>query len=195
MEDFSFTPRGDIFCRGFKISGNALAFRGEKALHHGTLLIDANLAQLGESLRGLEYFFDLNIHGPTVESNPAPVASLVSLSPSVENSVIHQQNPGKLRTDFASALAASLGRRISIHEQVEESQTEHAQEIFQRNSSPDWQFRRTSFFHISLNNGQKISVNKGMASSEEGKIWDIARPEELRSFIAYLRRNTEEHLL
>lgn len=42
--------RNDIMLGDFKVSGNAQAVRGERIMHHGTLLLDADLSVLGKAL-------------------------------------------------------------------------------------------------------------------------------------------------
>ena len=45
------TGRNDIAVDGFKVSGNAQCVRGERFIHHGTLLFDANLGEMAGALR------------------------------------------------------------------------------------------------------------------------------------------------
>ncbi|MBR5446505.1 MAG: lipoate--protein ligase [Clostridia bacterium] len=45
------TGRNDIAVDGFKISGNAQCVRGERFIHHGTLLFDADLGKMAGALR------------------------------------------------------------------------------------------------------------------------------------------------
>ena len=45
------TGRNDIAVDGFKISGNAQCVRGERFIHHGTLLFDADLGEMAGALR------------------------------------------------------------------------------------------------------------------------------------------------
>ena len=45
------TGRNDIAVDGFKISGNAQCVRGERFIHHGTLLFDADLGVMAGALR------------------------------------------------------------------------------------------------------------------------------------------------
>ena len=45
------TGRNDIAANGFKISGNAQCTRGNRLIHHGTLLFDANLNEMAGALR------------------------------------------------------------------------------------------------------------------------------------------------
>ena len=46
-----FSEKSDIKIGNKKISGNAQSFRGQKMLHHGTLLFDADLERLGRYLK------------------------------------------------------------------------------------------------------------------------------------------------
>ncbi len=75
----SMTDRGDILVRGRKVSGNALCFRREKVLHHGTLLVDADLSTLREVLSG---YGSIETHA--VASNPFPVMNLRDADPSLD---------------------------------------------------------------------------------------------------------------
>lgn len=54
--DATHSGRNDILHKGLKISGNAehLDLRRNKVLHHGTLLYDCDLANLGRAIRGNE---------------------------------------------------------------------------------------------------------------------------------------------
>jgi lipoate---protein ligase len=54
--DAAHSGRNDILAGGLKISGNAehLDQRRKKVLHHGTLLFDSDLANLGRAIRGNE---------------------------------------------------------------------------------------------------------------------------------------------
>lgn len=48
--NLTLSGRNDIMLGDFKVSGNAQAVRGERIMHHGTLLIDADLSVLGKAL-------------------------------------------------------------------------------------------------------------------------------------------------
>ena len=47
----SVNERFDIMIGDFKISGSAYKLANEKAYHHGTMLIDSDLSQLGQFLK------------------------------------------------------------------------------------------------------------------------------------------------
>ena len=53
-----FQGRNDIYCGGYKISGNAQYTRSNKILHHGTLLVETDLAVLSEVLTSKTKFDD-----------------------------------------------------------------------------------------------------------------------------------------
>ena len=48
--NLTLSGRNDIMLGDFKVSGNAQAVRGERIMHHGTLLLDADLSVLGRAL-------------------------------------------------------------------------------------------------------------------------------------------------
>lgn len=50
--------RTSLAVEGLKVSGNAFCFRRNAALHHGTLLIDSDLAALKNALRPSSWTFD-----------------------------------------------------------------------------------------------------------------------------------------
>ncbi len=69
----------DILCRGAKVSGNAFAYRRAGALHHGTLLVASNLADLQRFLIGVSPGDGRR----AVASRPSPVANLAELASGV----------------------------------------------------------------------------------------------------------------
>ncbi|MBT3275115.1 MAG: lipoate--protein ligase family protein, partial [Spirochaetales bacterium] len=66
------TDNYDLYAAGKKISGNAFCFRRDKVLHHGTLLIDADL----DGLRLLLNPPEQGISTHAVRSRPAETANL-----------------------------------------------------------------------------------------------------------------------
>ncbi|MBN2353666.1 MAG: lipoate--protein ligase family protein [Spirochaetales bacterium] len=74
----------DILCRGAKVSGNAFAVRRAGELHHGTLLVSSDLADLGRFLIGVSP----GDGGRAVASRPSPVANLSDLAPGVTVSAL-----------------------------------------------------------------------------------------------------------
>lgn len=72
---WSCNSHGDFFLEGKKFSGHAYAVKKDRVLHHGTLLVQADLKRLKTYLGGLE-----GIKGPGVASRPSPVVNLGDVS-------------------------------------------------------------------------------------------------------------------
>jgi lipoate---protein ligase len=74
-------PRGGLFVaddgpwKGAKLSGTARRLTAARALHHGTLLVDADLGRLGSCLGGIEAERSLAL--PSVRSASANLSSVV----------------------------------------------------------------------------------------------------------------------
>lgn len=80
--------RNDLECEGRKFSGNAQAVVGERILHHGTLLFDANTAEMGAVLhRDEEKLAYRGIHSH--ESRVVNLRSLLGDGFSVEDFISH----------------------------------------------------------------------------------------------------------
>ena len=80
----SFEGKNDLKINGLKISGNAEHVWRNRVLHHGTLLFDSDLANLGKSLRkDNSYYFS-----SAVKSNPSKVVNLKQFLPGIESAGI-----------------------------------------------------------------------------------------------------------
>lgn len=69
-------PHHGLLVYGRKFSGSAFCFRRRAVLHHGTLLIQADLAQLQRVLTG-----GLELVSRAIASHPMPVINLAALQP------------------------------------------------------------------------------------------------------------------
>ena len=185
LSDFVLSPRGDIFCQDFKISGNALAFKGGKVMHHGTLLVNSDIGLLEKSLEGLAQQFNLRFTGPAVSSRPAAVRSLSSLAP-------HAGLPhsATMLSGFASSVENILQHK-SAAVWAEGSQNEPLQHIYEQQRSIDWRLRSSPPCRMLLHNGRSLSVQGGRVSvddgRDDGRSWDIATSRGLKDFKNYLR--------
>lgn len=88
--------RNDLVLDGRKVSGNAQHLEGNKVLHHGTLLFDVNLDQLGEALR--------------VDAAKYRDRAVASIRSRVTNLRPHLKGPRTV-TDFMTDLLSGLRRR------------------------------------------------------------------------------------
>lgn len=179
FSDFHLSDRGDIFWRDKKVSGNALAFRGDKALHHGTLLINTRLDSLGGALKGIEKRYRCRIEGTKVDSNPSPVVDLSAASGRKLNC-----------DDFIKAALSELGKR---HGSRFISPPVASDELLEQYRSEDWHFRRTPTFRIILDEGLVFRVEQGIARFDDPQTpsqaesrWDLAQENGLRTFINML---------
>lgn len=77
---------GSLTVDGKKISGSAFCYRKDRVLHHGTLLLDADLGELRSALSPSR--FRLKTHA--VASLPAPVVNLKQLKPEVKKAQIQE---------------------------------------------------------------------------------------------------------
>ena len=77
--DARFEGKNDLRVNGLKISGNAEHISKNKVLHHGTLLFDANLHNLSESIKSREPHFTSKAV-KSVRSTVVNIASLPGVS-------------------------------------------------------------------------------------------------------------------
>ena len=70
-------PTGGLLVQGKKVSGSAYCYRRERVLHHGTLLLDADLGRLRAALSPPR----VQVHTHAVRSVPAQVANLRDFLP------------------------------------------------------------------------------------------------------------------
>lgn len=83
--------KSSLGINGRKFSGSAFCYRRNAVLHHGTLLIDANLGALARMLKGTDDTYTTH----AVASEPAPVTNLTASRPgltleSVEESLLRR---------------------------------------------------------------------------------------------------------
>jgi lipoate-protein ligase A len=132
--------RGGLFVDGGpldgrKISGTARRMSADRVLHHGTLLVDADLARLARSLGGIEVAASRSL--PSVPSVPANLSQLV---------------PGLRMDEVATALAKEIARggaleeiQTAIHALIAPGRIET---IAMKLASWDWTYGQTLPFSV-----------------------------------------------
>ncbi|MBU0679349.1 MAG: lipoate--protein ligase [Verrucomicrobia bacterium] len=135
--------KNSIAVSGKKISGNAFALRRNAAMHHGTLLVSADLKKLGRYLKKGDDRFESH----AVESISAPVTNLSELSPgitmsAVEDALIAQFGPQK-EVAVSSLDQADLTARTD------------------RYRSWEWRFGKTPKFEFTSSEG-RVTVEHGL---------------------------------
>ena len=116
--------RNDIEVSGRKISGNAQCKRGNRVLHHGTLLFDSNL----EFLSGILSVDEEKIKSKAIKSTRSRVANLKELLPSLSNV-----------DEFISLISEYVIRELSA-ERSTLTVTPEIERLRERNASDDWLF-------------------------------------------------------
>lgn len=76
---FDISSKGDYLYKGAKFSGNAFAFHSDRVLHHGTLLVSAQIQSLEDFMGGIPVVQSLG-----VPSRPAVVMNLNELDPRLD---------------------------------------------------------------------------------------------------------------
>ena len=152
-------PRGGLFIaaegpfQGSKVSGTARRISAERVLHHGTLLIDADLARLGASLGGI-----------AVEASRA----LVSVSSPCAN--ISSLAPGLSVEEAASALSLGLAGRAA-EAALDIADRSYADDAVLRLRSWDWTWGATPPFSVGADwsGGRvRLDVRGGRVASVSG---------------------------
>ncbi|MDR1931971.1 MAG: hypothetical protein LBQ57_04005 [Spirochaetales bacterium] len=98
------TARGDLVAGGGKVSGNALCYRKDRALHHGTLLVCARLDRLKSCLPDAEGP-RLRISTRAIASVSMPVANLADFAAGIACRSLAQALLDEARDVYASVSA------------------------------------------------------------------------------------------
>jgi len=136
---------------GAKISGSARRVLGDRVLHHGTLLVDADLQRMDASLKGIAV-----LSSAAPRSYPSRVANLSEIF------------PGLSIDDLVSALSRSAGGRGRV-ETDDLVDAEKLLRIEQDLRSWEWIWGATPPFALELCNGlAQIKIEKGRVASVSG---------------------------
>ncbi len=174
---FDISVRGDILYGGKKISGNALAFKGEKALHHGTLLVNSDLGELSQSLNGISKRCGVKISGIAVPSVSLPVTSLAAETKREDMQADLQGFGNALQVILSSAMVNLPQGKARLP----------SREIRLKYESSDWHFRRTPDFSVILETKPVIEVHKARARQvKTGRNWDLADYNSYLDFEDYI---------
>ena len=120
---------------GRKFSGHAFCYRRDRVLHHGTLLVNANLDHLSQSLQPVSV--DLSSHA--VASKPANVCNLVEFQPDLSLDAVQRI--------VIDGIANQCGESVG-EEKLIELKDFHGLESRQKFASNDWIWGQTPAFSL-----------------------------------------------
>jgi len=168
--------RGDLLLHGKKVSGNALRFEGNRVLHHGTLLVNANPEYLQKAL-DTSWHKDLEFSTPAVSSVKMNVCNLSDHIKALEVSAL-KTRISKAFVDRTNAHEYFLDPDNIINEAILEDR-----KTFE---SVDWTWKRSPPFSIVMQNNLEhpISVEAGQVIPSYTK-----STEQDLSFDKWLRQN------
>ncbi len=147
------TPHHSLTVDGRKISGTAFCFRGDAALHHGTLLVSAKLAEMRAALAPPA----LAIETRAIMSRPTPVINLTALDSRVTCARLQRE----LATAFECAGAPLTAADLAP------ANPDAAAERF---AAWEWQFGATPVFRVVF---QPAPERKLALEIEAGRCADV----------------------
>jgi lipoate---protein ligase len=165
------TGRNDITIEGRKFSGNAFLHRKTTSLHHGTILIGADMSRLSGYLQ----VDPEKLAGKGIASVRSRVVNLDELLPD-----LHAEKVMELVAEsFSEVYGAPVRTDRTDLSQVPEA----VRMLAKRNASWDWLYGRTAEFTMSIRTrfpwgGVEIGFVTRKAMVEEVKVWsDSILPE------------------
>lgn len=169
------TKGHDIYAYGKKISGNSFCFRRNRALHHGTILLGADMGMLHRLLKS---------NGPLIEthavkSRPAQTINLKTMHPElvgaeIKGAIISAYGFGDSRAYSENFVTSDLERA--------------AGDLAERNLSWDWIYGRTPVFSCRIPFSYSIDARRIVPSSlalnvEKGRIAELIGPDDLGALL------------
>lgn len=136
--DAEFSGRNDILAEGRKFSGNAFYNGKDNYYHHGTILVDVDMAKLGKYLN--VSMKKLNAKG--VESVKSRVINLKELNPEI--------TIPNMMDAISSAFEEIYGNSEETIYISEDNTSESAQSRVDHYASWDWRFGKTPKFDVTF---------------------------------------------
>jgi lipoate-protein ligase A len=144
--------RGDLLYQGKKFSGNAYRISRGRVLHHGTLLIEADLEGIHGLLGAMKGVFTTK----GVASVPSPVVNLGSVERGTDRLSVETVQEAFARRCGAWGLDATEAESLAGASDLEEK--------VKRHHSWDWRYGQTPKFLYEDLIGEKVEVREGRIS-------------------------------
>ena len=131
-----FSGRNDLLAEGRKFSGNAFYKDGNRAYHHGTILVAVDFAQMGRYLQVSKE----KMAAKGIDSVQSRVVNLAELKPDVNVDLVRNS----LKKSFRSIYVPPGG------EAVVEGWCDQLPELYRKYASWKWRFGQTPAFDLIL---------------------------------------------
>lgn len=169
--------RGDLFLKGKKFSGNAFRYIRTRVLHHGTILIKADLETLGNCISKEKPGW---IISKGIESARASVCNLSDVYPDISRESIFDLLKAEFRPDKVKYIQ-DCPRIIDQSEQYND-----------KLKSQDWKWGASPEFSITADSGEVVfSVRKGIISHRSGADFSVLPAEFSRETLLKLHENID----
>ncbi len=155
------SKRKDLSIDGYKISGSAFYMKGMRRIHHGTLLIDADLERLSNSLKASDENFKKRfLKTKSIASVPSQVMNLKTLIPELTVAdVINAIVDVFYKSSDYQVDVMAMDEVIKAHEPIVEKHKA-------RHASWQWVFGETPNFTFQSATGQIYEVSNGKVTPE-----------------------------
>lgn len=134
------TDRRDIRVGDKKFSGNSFCFRGNRALHHGTLMIDVDLKRLTSYLEVRKNMISTN----AIASVPSSVVNLTDINSQLNKDCIVELIIAAFQKDYGTRGGMTTIDRLPADNEL--------QNIYHRHTRWDWQYGETPAFTWGMRN-------------------------------------------
>lgn len=142
LQDLTF-QRNNIFCEGKKISGVAQYKRGERMVHHGTLLVDADLKQLRAIFTAKDYYTSKGV--ASVSSSVSNINEFIALEMK------------EVLLAFEESCIDKLGE-VNANDQIVEMANYYATKEWVMGKSPKYSLTKDGF-NLEVVNGRIASID------------------------------------
>ncbi len=161
------SPRNDILADNRKVSGSAYRITGDKAYHHGTLLINTDLESLGSLLKSRLEIIDSR----STQSVSSAVVNLSSINPTLTIESVTEA--------IAAGFSDPAVPPVILLDPKNCPRPEVYREIFDRLGTSAWQLEKTPRFSFSAqlapeNRYSKFAGDHVRIEVDKGRIVDIA---------------------
>ncbi|MGE4490571.1 MAG: biotin/lipoate A/B protein ligase family protein [Kiritimatiellales bacterium] len=151
--------KNSLAVNDLKFSGQAFCYRRDRVLHHGTLLVNADLSRLGRYL-GPEVD---GIETKAVASVPAKVANLSSFAPELTVEKLSNALVATFQERYGSDGVTDWWSEVDVKKYAGTQFLPMIGKI----SSNDWKLGHTPRFTV-VRNGQRLEVEKGQVVNLDG---------------------------